>query len=155
MDVAHITPIGWIHTLLCFVALALGARNLSLEKGTPAHRHAGQWYVASMVLLNASALFIYRIGNVRVQGFRLDHFSVFHWMAIATLAAVGLAYFAARRQDRGFFAYAHPAAMIFSYYMLVGGAVNEAFLHVRSLEALGFVRAPGTNLVLPGVAVGM
>src|SRR5215469_922784 len=106
MDVANITSIGWSHTLLCFVALALGARNLSLEKGTSAHRHAGQWYVAAMVLLNVSALFIYRVGKGMVQGFSLDHFEAFHWMAVATLLAIGLAYFAARRQDRRFFAYA-------------------------------------------------
>src|SRR5215831_8853969 len=155
MDVAQITPIGWVHSMLCLVALALGARNLSLEKGTQAHRHAGQWYVASMVVLNVSALFIYRIGNVRVQGFMLDRFSVFHWMAVATLAAVGLAYVAARRQDRALFAYAHPAAMIFSYYMLVGGAMNEAFVHVRSLQRFGFVHVPGTQIVIPGPAIGV
>ena len=154
MSVSDITLVGWFHTLFCFVAMFAGARNLIAEKGTPAHRYAGQWYIASMVLLNVSALFIYRAGKVTaVQGVRLDRFSAFHWMAVFTLAVIAFAYFAARRQHRGIFAYAHPAAMVVSYYMLVGGAVNEVFVHVTSLRPYGYVRLPHSNVVVSGPAV--
>src|SRR5437016_2792675 len=149
MDVSGMSIVGWFHTLWCFVAVAIGARNLMAQKGAPAHRHAGQWYVASMVLLNVSALFIYRSGNGTIMGFRADQFGVFHWLALFTLALVAFAYFAARRQARGFFAYAHPAAMIASYYLLVGGAVNEVFVHVSALRPIGFVHVPGTNAIVP------
>lgn len=56
MSVSDIMLVGWFHTLFCFVAMFAGARNLVAEKGTPAHRYAGQWYIAAMVLLNVSAL---------------------------------------------------------------------------------------------------
>ena len=155
MTVGNISLIGWFHTLFCFVAMFAGARNLIAEKGTPAHRYAGQWYVASMVLLNVSALFIYRVSPSvnSIAGARLDRFGYFHWLAVFTLAVIAFGYFASRRQSRGVFAYAHPAAMVVSYYLLIGGAVNEVFAHITSLKPYGYVRLAHSHTLVPGPAV--
>jgi hypothetical protein len=66
---------------------------------------------------------------------------------------IAFAYFAARRQHHRIFAYAHPAAMVVSYYLLVGGAVNEVFVHVASLQPYGYLRLPHSHVVVPGPAV--
>ena len=159
MSVSDITLVGWFHTLFCFVAMFAGARNLIAEKGTPAHRYAGQWYVASMVLLNVSALFIYEPRVSRGTKIDLAHFGPFHWLAIGTLVILALAYIAASRQNRGPFAYLHPICMVASYYLLIGGAVNEVYARVTVFTGLA-VRTRGaavglTHFVLMVISFGI
>ena len=136
MKVDDMSLVGWFHTLFCFVALFAGAWNLARAKGTRIHRKMGQAYVAAMVLQNVSALFVYEPHGDAAGTLALDHFGVFHWLALITLGVVGVAYFAASRQARAPWAYLHPAMMVTSYYLLVGGAVNEVFVRIESLHPI-------------------
>jgi uncharacterized membrane protein len=133
MRIADISMIGWFHTVFCFVALVAGAWNIAGRKGTLVHRSIGKAYVASMVLLNVSALFVYERGATAVTKVDLNRFGPFHWLALATLAIVVIGYLAAARQARAPFAYLHPISMVVSYYLLVAGAVNEVYARIDSL----------------------
>lgn len=138
MHVSDIIPAGWVHAIACLVALAAGAWNLALPKGTPTHRAVGRIYVIAMLVLNASAFFIYRFDIANFSPFRAGPhvFGLFHWFAVAALVFIAVGWYAARRQDRAFWAYTHPTMMILSYYDLVGGGINEAFTRIDLLRAI-------------------
>lgn len=121
------SALGWFHTLCCLYAMWVGGQILFLPKGGEQHRTRGRRYVVAAVLLNVSALGIYTIGGFRI----------FHWMAIATLASIAIAFASAYwKRPQGKWLRVHLTAIIFSYYMLWGGAVNEAFLRIDSLKPL-------------------
>jgi hypothetical protein len=50
---------------------------------------------------------------------------------------------AARRQRHGVWAYAHPVAMALSYYVVLGGLVNELFARVEALRPLATTMVNG------------
>ena len=124
--------IGWTHTVACVCALAAGALVLTGPKGTSRHRICGQFYLIAMLATNLTALAIYRQGVfLRPHGF-----------AIAALAAITLGFICVRfRWPRGYWLNAHLTCMVTSYYILIGGGVNEVFLRVRALHAM----APDVN----------
>jgi len=140
MHVADITPIGWIHTLACLVAIVAGALNLAAEKGTAQHRAVGRLYVWSMIVLNLSAFGIFRfdVAQFRPLVAGPHVFGLFHWFAVAGLVLVLIGRYAALRQDKAFWAYLHPIAMVLSYYDLIGGGVNEVFARIDVFRALAF-----------------
>lgn len=70
-------------------------------------------------------------------------FNRFHWLALATLAALAVAYVGARRQHKALWAYLHPAGMVISYYMLIGALINEAFARADMLQVYAGTRVPG------------
>jgi uncharacterized membrane protein len=154
MMIEDISAIGWFHTLFCFVAMLAGGVNLVRTKGTPAHRIMGRLYVLAMVLQNVSALFVFEPHSHSGGSLALDRFGPFHWLALVTLAIVALASFSAPRQARLPYAYLHPAGMIVSYYLLIGGAVNEVFVRVDALRAVGFsARGPSPAVDLTHFAI--
>lgn len=136
MMVDDMSLIGWFHTLFCFVAMAAGALNLVRVKGTPQHRLVGHAYLGAMVVQNVSALFVYEPHAHSAGNLRLDHFGVFHWLALITLIVIAIGYYSASRQARAPWAYLHPAMMVLSYYLLIGGAVNEVFVRILALHPL-------------------
>lgn len=136
MRIADISLLGWIHTLVCIAALALGAMALVLRKGSRHHRRAGYGYVAAMIAANATALGLY------VPIFGMPTFNRFHWMAIAAIVLVIAGAAAARRQRHAVAAYAHPLLMLASYELLVGALINEAFLRVGVLRDWAMTGAP-------------
>lgn len=73
------TSLGWFHTACALVALGSGAAVLMRRKGTPGHRRMGWVYVASMLLLNGTALMIYRLFGT---------FGPFHVAAVFSLVTV-------------------------------------------------------------------
>jgi len=119
-------PIGWVHFVASLIALAAGAVVLVRPKGTPVHRLRGRAYVVALVITSVTALFIYRSGV----------FFFAHWFGVASLIVVALGFaFAHFRWSRGWMNL-HLTCMIASYYMLVGGGVNEIFLRVHVLRRL-------------------
>lgn len=116
--------IGWLHTLCSIFAMLAGAVALFAAKGSVNHRRWGLWYVYIMLLTNVSALLIYASGQ----------FNVFHWMAVGTLAMLLLGWYAAPRQRSMSWAVTHLSCMIWSYYMLYGGLINEVFLRIPALR---------------------
>ena len=126
MSVAPISLIGWLHTAVCSAALAAGAAALSTRKGSARHRRWGRWYVRTMIAAQLTALLIYTGGGFRI----------FHWLAVIALALVALGALAAPRQGRLPWSLTHVSCMVWSYYLLIGGAVNEAFLRLSVLQSV-------------------
>jgi uncharacterized membrane protein len=119
--------LGWAHTIACLGALATGAIVLMEPKGTPRHRSFGRLYLIAMLATNLTALGIYRRGM----------FYFPHWFAVAALIAITIGFVCVRlRRPRAYWRNAHLTAMVASYYMLIGGGVNEVFLRVGVLHAM-------------------
>lgn len=120
----NFTLIGWLHTLACTYSLLAGARLLWGAKGGAAHRQAGRRYIYAMTFASLSALGIYQIGS----------FNIFHVLALCTLLSLALAWFSARRRlPRRHWLRVHLSAIVFSYYQLIGGLINELFSRVPGL----------------------
>jgi uncharacterized membrane protein len=156
MSMQGVGLIGWLHTAACVVALVAGAFMLAMPKGTPTHRMVGRWYVLSMVIVNVSVFAIYHF-DVQFAPPKVGPgiFGLFHWMAAGTLAVLLFGFFAASRQRYAFFAYAHPASMLISYYMLVGGLINELFVRVPYLRDIARAAMPAGQANGQSPVVGM
>ncbi|MEV4781098.1 DUF2141 domain-containing protein [Burkholderia sp. LMU1-1-1.1] len=121
----HLTFIGWLHTLACVYALYIGGLVLWRAKGGTTHRRDGRRYLCAMLVVNVTALGIYQIG----------HFNVFHVLALCTLASLAIAFASARWRKPGrHWLRIHLSAIVFSYYQLIGGLINEAFVRVPALQ---------------------
>lgn len=128
-------PLGWTHTVAAVVALVAGAAALLTRKGTRRHRQLGWAYVVSMLLLDATALLIYRL---------FGGFGPFHVGAIfsfVTVVAGTAAAFEARRARarRDVVARAralerHYQWMTWSYVGLAAAAVSEIATRMPALR---------------------
>src|SRR5438128_6275500 len=125
MHVADIIALGWLHVAACLVALVTGAWNLALPKGTPLHKRVGRAYIVSMLVVNVSVFWLFKFDIAGFEPFRAGPgvFGLFHWFAVAALVFVLVGWYAARHQERAFWAYTHPTMMLLSYYDLVGGGI--------------------------------
>lgn len=109
------STLGSIHTVAALAALALGATILLRTKGSRSHRRLGWTYVISMVLLNVTALAIYRLTG---------SFGPFHIAAILSLASIaGGIVPAVRRRPAATWVARHYWWMTYSYLGLVAAAV--------------------------------
>ncbi len=119
--------LGWAHSLACLAALAFGPAAFLQRKGRAPHIALGRGYLVAMLAVNATALGIYR-----------RHIFWFpHWFAVAALACLALAYVAVRlKRPRRGWVHLHLTGMLASYYVLVGGGVNEVYLRVDALRPL-------------------
>ena len=131
-----LVPLGWIHSLACLVALAAGPVGFMTRKGSPQHVLIGQAYMVSMIALNLTALGVYRLGI----------FFFPHWLAILTLVLIAAGWGSARLIRRHVaWRYVHLSSMIGSYYLLIGGGVNEVYLRVDAARDL--LNAQGPQLL--------
>jgi uncharacterized membrane protein len=142
MNLAHISALGWLHTLACLIALPLGFAQLLLAKGTERHVLIGRGYLIAMVLATTTPLALPSHFPVRGVGFDL-----FHWGAVLTFVILLIGYVAAARQRASLWAYLHPSAMLCSYYLLIGALVNELFVRVDILRKLAFAGAADVVLL--------
>ncbi len=139
-----LVPLGWVHSLACMVALGLGAFVFATRKGTARHGRLGQVYLAAQLVLNLTALGIYR----------LHVFFFPHALAIATLVLIVAGWAAARfHKPPVVWKHVHLSAMILSYYMLIGGGVNEVYLRIAALRA--YVSHNGGGIIAQTHAVVM
>ena len=157
MNMTGVSIIGWLHTYACVAALVVGAIVLIGPKGTTLHRRLGAIYIISAVIADLAVLGVYRfdIQFVPVK-FGPGIFGLFHWEAMIQLVILLVAFLAASRQRRAFFAYLHPAAMLTSYYMFWGGLVNEVFVRIAPLKALAMAHLahPVLNVALTPLVRG-
>lgn len=145
-----ISLIGWLHAAAYFVAMVSGALQFLGEKGTPKHRIRGEIYFYAMVIANFLVVFIYKMDMIPRPGqgpYFGPVFGVVHWLAMFTLALVVAGRFAASRQHRAFFAYFHPICMIVTYWFLLGGGINEAFIHIDWVREAGLAVSPGAQRI--------
>jgi len=141
-------PLGQVHLLAALIALASGAWVLLRRKGTARHRQVGWLYAASMLALNVTALFIYRLTGT---------FGPFHVAALISLATLLAGVVQARRRLRGDRNWLprHYFYMTWSYLGLVAAAVAETATRVPALQAVagGPTAAFWTAVVVASVAV--
>lgn len=143
-------PLGWTHTAAALAALVAGAAVLLTRKGTRRHRQLGWAYVVSMLLLNATALLIFRL---------FGRFGPFHAGAIFSLVTVvagTVAALGARRARGRHDGVARARAlerhyqwMTWSYVGLAAAAVSEVATRHPALRP-----RPGHGLVF-GVTVAL
>ena len=142
--------LGWTHTVAALTALAAGAAVLLTRKGTRRHRQLGWAYVVSMLVLNGTALVIYRL---------FGRFGPFHVGALFSLVTVVAGAAAARRARRArargnVVARAralerHYQWMTWSYVGLAAAAVSEIATRMPALRP-----RPGQGLAF-GVTVAV
>ncbi len=130
------STLGQFHFVTSLVALFAGALVLWRPKGTAIHRRVGWIYVASMLALNGSALFIYRLTGT------FGPFHVAALISLATLLAGVVAAWRRRPGDRTWLP-RHYFYMTYSYLGLVAAAVAETATRVPALQAV----AGGPTLV--------
>lgn len=120
-------PVIAAHALLALAAMAAGAAQMALPKGTLAHRVVGYGWVCAMAVVAASSFFIHEF---RILG----PFSPIHVLSAITLAALVYAIRAAR-QGR---IRAHRAAMtqLFVLALLLTGAFT--LIPGRTMHAVLF-----------------
>lgn len=111
--IAH--TIGLFHLVTALAALLFGSAVIRSVKGTPRHRWIGRGYLASMVLLNVTALMIYDV---------FGRFGPFHWLALVSLASLFGGYLAVRVGWAGW-EHSHAYFMVGSYIGLVAAAAAE------------------------------
>jgi uncharacterized membrane protein len=147
VHVSGMSWIGWLHTIACIVALGLGGWNLVALKGSPGHKFRGTAYAATMVVAMALSFGIYHF-DISLRSGRIGPrvFGFFHWLSVAALALTVLGYYASTRQQRAFWAYTHPIAMTLTYYLLVGGLINELFARLDVLRPFAFAIVNGQRV---------
>jgi uncharacterized membrane protein len=151
--------LGLTHTIAATTALVAGAAVLMARKGTRRHRQLGWAYVASMLLLNATALMIYRLFG-RFGPFHVGAVFSFATVVAGTVAALGARRARARGDavGRARALERHYQWMTWSYVGLAAAAVSEIATRMPALRprpgqgmAFGITVAVATLLV---VAVG-
>jgi uncharacterized membrane protein len=111
------SPVIQAHAFFALAALALGAVQLAIPKGTLPHRTMGWLWATLMMLVAGTSLFIH---TIRLWG----PWSPIHLLSLFTLAIVPLAVMRARRHDvRG-----HRMSMIWTYVfaLIVAGVFTLA-----------------------------
>lgn len=138
----EITMLGFIHTLLGFLALFSGWVVFLQPKGTRWHVRVGRVYVYSMLGLNLTAFGIYEL---------FGRFGIFHWFALVSLVTLigGMLPMYLKRHVQHWIYY-HYHFMAWSYLGLLAATSNEAFVHIPYLHSLA-----GKMPVLPWLVVGL
>jgi uncharacterized membrane protein len=131
-----VSIVGWLHSIVSTLAILIGGWMLLAPKGTPLHRRMGRLYVYTMLAVNLSAFGVYHFDIARFAPFKAGPgiFGLFHWEAVFTLFFLLLGWYAATHQRRAVWAFVHPVAMLVTYYMLIGGLVNELFVRVAFIR---------------------
>jgi len=116
---------GWLHTLTATASILLGGYVLLTKKGTKNHLKMGRYHLVCMLLTNVTSLFIYNA---------FDKWFFPHTLAVITLVILGIGFYFSRKRLYKHWLKVHLSCFILSYYMLIGGGINEAFLRIKPLQ---------------------
>lgn len=137
--------LGSIHLWNAVFCLLAGAAMLLMRKGTRRHKLVGYAYVAGMLVVNLSALSLYRLNG---------GFNIFHVCALVSLTGiVGGMIPAILRRPAGWLRM-HYEFMAWSYVGLVAAAVSESAVRLPSAPFWPAVGV-GTLLVVSVGALGI
>jgi len=138
-------PLGWVHLVASLAALAVGMLVLLRPKGTPVHKRRGRVYALALLVTSGTALGIYRRGI----------FFFPHWLAIAALVVTTAGVLAAHfKKPQKAWLHLHLTCLLTSFYILVGGGVNEIFLRVDLLHRLApTLNSPAVGSTRLGVII--
>lgn len=126
------TLISWSHILAASLSLLFGTIVIFGKKGGRKHRKLGLYFFYAMLINNLTALFI-------LNAFGKWFFP--HYLAVACLIFIIPGIYAAKRKHK-YWLQVHIISMVVSYYLLIGGAINETFLHVPTLRPYIVNNAP-------------
>ncbi len=119
--------VGKLHFVSAIVALIAGAWVLWRPKGTATHRGIGRVYAISMLVLNGTALLIYRLTGI---------FGPFHVAALISLVTLTAGIVPAiRRRPSDTWLEHHYFFMSYSYLGLVAAAIAETATRVLAERA--------------------
>ncbi len=118
------TILSWIHTISASFSLIFGIIVLLGVKGNIRHKKIGLWYFYAMLLNNITALFI-------LNAFGRWFFP--HYLAIACLIVIIPGIISIKLKHK-YWLKVHIICMVLSFYLLIGGAINETFLHIPNLR---------------------
>jgi uncharacterized membrane protein len=134
-----LSPLGAAHFAAALAALALGLVVIVEVKGTITHRLIGIGYVAAMIVLNVTALGVYRLTG---------QFGPFHVLALISLAILARGVVAVLRRRPGWLA-THYYSMAWSYIGLMAAASAE----VAGRVPLGLVKNARDGMTIGLVCV--
>jgi uncharacterized membrane protein len=132
------STLGMAHLTSALAALALGAFVLTEPKGTLSHRAFGIGYVMAMLMVNVSALAIYRLTGL---------FGPFHALALVSLATLARGACAVLLRRLGWL-HTHATCMAWSYVGLLAATAAEIAVRVP-------VVATSINSAGRAIAVGL
>lgn len=132
-----------LHIVTATTALISGASVLLRPKGGPRHRIWGKVYFGSMLVMNLSALLIFRL---------FGGFGPFHAAALASLGTVIPAFVAVRRRRPGWLV-RHYYWMTFSYVGLLAALVSEVATRLPEAPFWGAVVVASLAVILIGGVV--
>ena len=136
------SAVAQIHIVAAVAALLLGVIVFLNRKGTRLHVQVGVGYVVSMLVMNVTALGLYRLTGA---------LNPFHLGALFSLATVLAGWVPAiRRKPRDKWLRYHFEFMSWSYVGLVAGAVSEVGTRVPHAPFLGAVLAGSLAVFLLG-----
>jgi uncharacterized membrane protein len=139
------TPLGIFHTVMGLLSLVTGFLIFITAKGTKAHKLIGYTYIACMLLLNGTALMIYRV---------FGGFGPFHVLAIVSLLSLLRGYLPAyRKQPRGNWLAKHYEGIGWSYIGLL--AATAAEIVSRGPWVRGFGAAFGLSVFAASTVVAV
>ncbi|MDI9338166.1 MAG: DUF2306 domain-containing protein [Alphaproteobacteria bacterium] len=118
------TILSWTHTISASLSLVFGIIVLLGVKGNIRHKKIGLWYFYAMLFNNITALFI-------LNAFGKWFFP--HYLAIACLIVIIPGIISIKLKHK-YWHKVHIICMVLSFYLLIGGAINETFLHIPNLR---------------------
>lgn len=133
----HMDWLGLSHFVTALTAMFAGAVVVMRPKGTRFHKWCGRVYLATMLVVNISALSIYDL---------FDGFGPFHVAAIISLTSVLLGVYSAWTRHKNWMV-AHAYWMSWSYVGLLAAAVSETATRYLYLP-FGWTVAAATFLVV-------
>lgn len=134
-----------LHILVACAALIFGPIIFVLPKGTRRHKQIGYAYIICMVMMNLTALAIYRLSG---------RFGPFHTAAIFSLATVIAGFVPAfTRRPRGRWLALHYEFMAWSYVGLLAAAAAEGTTRLPAAPFWGTVVATSAAVFVIGGAV--
>ena len=127
-DFVH-TSMGAVHLLMALLATISGTVVIAMRKGGKTHKRIGYVYVANMIGLNITALFIYDL---------FGYFGIFHYGAIFSLLTVLAGIVPAIRRKKGWI-FRHYTYMFWSLMGLYAAFASETLVRVPNSPFFGMV----------------
>ena len=142
---------GMFHTAFGTLALVFGGAIVALPKGRRLHRALGYAYLASMVLLNATAFRIYQFSG---------NFGPFHVLAVVSLLTLFVGFLPAKfRWPPGRWKESHLITMSWSYIGLWAAFATEITIRLPFVRGVasalwGTVIATTVAMLIGGAFLG-
>lgn len=137
--------LGTIHVVLAISAIAVGATIFLSKKGGRSHRTLGYLYSVALLLVNISALSVYRDSEGP---------GPFHILALVSLVTLGAGVLPAFvRKPKTTWMPRHAYFMSWSYVGLVAAGAGQLAAMISELPGVVAVGVPSLIVVLIGGAV--